>query len=555
LDAAIESGGFTGYLASVAAWLDRETPDNPSRKTLVELLGDPAFSQRLAQYQLISKITPEELGTFARGGAQNRDFLKWLLADTKALDQYLIAMVPNGRERREANTYTLSTTPFALWMKIIERDPECKEDNIYRRMAIGISTCPPRERSWGKDAPIDPVQRYVDYKEAHKNGELFPIFETLTCWEMQKVLTGWATNDEVKWFRQMVNTWMPSLRDDMRVNKLVSQVWRRNSPFLYKADQKVEGHPEPLKGGFRSALAGGGKCGPRSWTGKAVCRAFGIPAIGVRQPHWKVVYGRGWHVSKADDVLVNVRGFGFVEEANLRSQVEDFHNIEHLRWLSTAVTDAASKEAILKAVAQIDGEAVKKPARLDAPEPKTSLTEEKPFPVTPGVIHVEAEKYVKSGKTQLQTCMTGGQQVHFGAWSEGAFAEYEIEVPQSGTYALTVRAAAVNLHQALNFTIGSEKPVPVPVALSYGLWETTKPVDFKLVAGKQKVRIHIGNQRGVTVRWFEFRKELDVGRGRSTGDREVQRSLHRPSDSGGTTASRSDSAASLENQVRVLPCC
>jgi len=47
----------------------------------------------------------------------------------------------------------------------------------------------------------------------------------------------------------------------------------------------------------------------------------------------------------------------------------------------------------------------------------------------------------------------------------------------------------------------------VPVALSYGLWETTKPVDFKLIAGKQKVRIQIGNQRGVTVRWFEFKKK------------------------------------------------
>jgi hypothetical protein len=344
---------------------------------------------------------------------------------------------------------------------------------------------------------------------------------------MQRVLTGWATNEELKWLRQMVNTWMPSLRNDMRVNKLVSQVWRRNSPFSYKASKKVEGHPKPLKGGFRSALAGGGKCGPRSWTGKAVCRAFGIPAIGVKQPahaafayrshkkqvdpqmdqHWKVVYGRGWHVSKADDVLVNVKGSGFVEEANLRSQVEDFYNIEHLRWLSTAVTNTKKREAILKGVAQIDAAAVKKPARLDAPEPKTPLTEEEPFPVRPGVIHVEAEKYLKSGKMQLQTCMTGGQQLHFGAWSDGAFAEYEIEVPQPGTYALTVRAAAVNLHQVLNFRTGSEKSVPVPVALSYGLWETTKPVDFKLIAGKQKVRIHIGNQRGVTVRWFEFKKK------------------------------------------------
>ena len=314
LKTAIETGAFAGYFDSLSAWLNHKTPGDAAGITagsMKRLLADPGFLGALARRQLLAKHGVEKIGAFAKVGPANRAFLTWLLGNAEAMDLYLIGATPTGRKKREADTYTLPTESLDLWKRIRTADPDASK-GLYLKLAIATALSPPPKSSYVGahgigSVPIDPVQRYKHYKAAHENKELFPIFDTLTVWELRKVVPDWAADRGLTWVRQMLNTWRPDLRKDQQVHKIVSEVWRRNSPI-------------PFSKGFITVMEGGGKCGPRSWFGRMACRAFGIPAVGVGQPGhaafaikaadpasepqpgavWKVVYGRGWHVSKAE---------------------------------------------------------------------------------------------------------------------------------------------------------------------------------------------------------------------------------------------------------------
>ena len=44
-----------------------------------------------------------------------------------------------------------------------------------------------------------------------------------------KVVDSPASDQDLAWAREMLNTWRPDLRKDNRVVRIVSEVWRRNS--------------------------------------------------------------------------------------------------------------------------------------------------------------------------------------------------------------------------------------------------------------------------------------------------------------------------------------
>lgn len=92
-----------------------------------------------------------------------------------------------------------------------------------------------------------------------------------------------------------------------------------------------------------------------------------------------------------------------------------------------------------------------------APAPPKTLPEA-PIRTEPGVIHIEAESFVSDGGITIwgghpgvpvYDCTTGGKQAFFQGALASAWAGYKINVPATGLYELTVRAAAVNQGQGL----------------------------------------------------------------------------------------------------------
>lgn len=558
VDGAIKSGDFGAYQAELGKELNAKVLAGATEPVLTKLIQDPVVAIMLAQYRFIQKIGAANLGIFAKAGEDNKTFLSWLLNNRTAMETYLEAATPTGLKAREEDKWTLKTDSLEIWKKIFSADLDSKE-GMYLKMAVGMAINPPPAEGSHSKIPITPLGRYNYFKTADKNNELFPTFRTLTAWEYSKVFCNngpTASDEEFTWGREMIKTFRPDFLEKQQVVNIVSMVWRRASPNHYT--------------GMQTMLQGGGKCGPRAFFGVFINQAFGIPSIGVGQPKhacvsfkafdpamepqpgsiWKVAYGGGWNVSKLD----GLSGPDFVEGVEARMRLGQFSQVEHLRWLASslaskeqaaAVMGVAQKIAQVKPATKIDMNASLKAEEAEA-DPgaveksrfgksapvKVETTAsgktyppgkpEEPVKVAPGVIHVEAASFGKTGgkiswggqfpNVLVHDSYTGGKQIYFQQQMKEQWADYTLDVPASGTYEITMKAACVNEDQLLEVCSGTNVIAKVPIALKYGLWDVSKPVELKLEKGSQTIRIQTpvsvnaeNHKRGIALKWFEFK--------------------------------------------------
>ena len=533
-------GDYTGYFSNISTWLNQKVSAGArdlSEATLKKLLQDPVFANTLCQRTLLSKYGVGNFEAFAKADPSNRTFLLWLLQNTKAMDMYLIGAAPTGLGQREANNYGLPVGSLDIWKRIYYADPESRE-GLYLRLAIATCLNPPGTGNRGAgqaETPADPVGRYNHFKSAHKNKELFPSFNNLTVWEYQKVVSSCASDADLKWAREMLNTWRPDLRIHEQVVNSTSEVWYRKSPVPYTD--------------FKAVLEGGGKCGPRSSWAVMICQAFGIPAIGVSQPGhacvaykavdpsmqpqpgsvWKVAYGRGWQFSR----LEGLSGPDFIAGVEERSRVTLFSQVEHLRWLAstlaskeqaagvmqvarkiqqsapatkvdlTASEKAAEAESEKAAEAEEKLQPEDKPSKAAAPTPASMP--EAPFKVMPGTLHFEAELFSAMSGIRVYDCFTGGKQVNFQKNMNSSRVDYKVNVPATGTYGMVMRVATPNRDQIIEVGTGTNKIATINIPNTTGLWGTTAEVNVRLNKGLQTLRLSAPFQRGIALRWFELK--------------------------------------------------
>jgi hypothetical protein len=559
LDTAIKSGEFNAYLTNASAWLNEKAPAKPDEKTAATLLKDPVFLSVLDQRQLIAKTGADKLGAFAKADPANQAFLTWLLKNTPAMELYLEGAVPIGLAAREANDYTLNTSSLETWKKILKADPDAK-DGLYLKMAIALALASPTPGGAGSaEKSDDAISRYQHYKTAHQKMELMPSFDKLTVWEYTKVLTSGASEADLTWAREMVNTFRPDLRIDERVVETTSLVWRRAAPPKF--------YPNGGYQNFKNVLSGGGKCGPRSSWSVMICRAFGIPAIGVGQPAhacvayksanpmlqpqpgsaWKVGFGGGWQVSK----LEGMSGPEFLAAIEKRSDAAKFSAVEHLRWLASALSTADRSAAFMEVsrkindsitAAKTDLTASLKPDEAEAdpgvkaaalvktaqPAVKTTLTNNAPtiIKAAAGTLLVDAASFTETGgKTSwggqtphvlVHDSYSGGKQIYFQQQMKEQWADYTLDVPTAGNYQITMKATCINDDQLLEVCSGSNVIATVPIANTFGLWEETKPVELKLEQGKQTLRVQTpasvnaeNHKRGIALKSFELKPKAN----------------------------------------------
>lgn len=465
-------GDYTGYFNTLSTRLNQKVSADArdlSEAALKNLLRDTAFLNTLCQRTLMAKYGVGHFEAFAKADPSNRTFLFWLLQNTPAMDLYLLGAAPVGLAQRGANNYGLPGRSLEIWKRIYHADPESRQ-GLYLRLAIATALRPPGTGNRGagmQENPSDPVVRYNYFKSAHKNRELFPSFDGLSVWELTHVVSSCASESDLTWGREMVNTWVPQLREGEKVVDTTSQVWYRNSPI-------------PFTNGFKSVMEGGGKCGPRSSWGVFICQAFGIPAIGVAQPahacvayrlpdgSWQVAYGKGWGASR----LEGLSGGEFLEGAKARSHSTQFSQVEHLRWLASAL--ASQEQAAVLAVAQKIALAAPPidtiPFARSATAAKPATRPDLPLPAAPGVIRVEAKDFFDQGGEHafggqhrgvpVVDSYTGGKQLHFQALMPSAWVGYKVNVPATGVYEMATRVATVNSGQGLYVrSFGTMAPV------------------------------------------------------------------------------------------------
>jgi len=424
LGAAISTGDFRGYFAKLSAWLDQKTPSDTGKITqsaLTALLKEPVFRNALDQRRFLETHGVDKLNAFAKVEAK-RPFLAWVMTSTERMDLYMEYATP-GIDALER------------WYKLYTEDPESRQ-GIYLRMAMAAALWPPGGvgQYRGTEA-IEWHKRYNNFKTAHKNKNLVPSFDHLLVCDYARCLNCIGADTDINWARQMIHDWRPDLLEKEQIHKIVSEVWRRWSPF-------------PFTNGYITVMEGGGKCGPRGMFGQFVCNAMGVPAIGVGQPQhctfaarcdypetkpqvgslWKVYQGDGWEVSDCG----GCNGAHFAAQETLKYRTAEWSLVQHLNWLASAIPTkeraAAVKALAVKVVKPVNttnpmgvpafecdvvfaGSAAKAdpskkeaianfnvegpPAATDASNmaSRPARVKESPFKVAPGVIHVEAETF------------------------------------------------------------------------------------------------------------------------------------------------------------------
>ena len=194
-------------------------------------------------------------------------------------------------------------------------------------MAVALQLCQPRLHFHSKTDYIDPIQRYNHYLQAYQNKELDDVFDTLSIFELRYVIDNDATNEEIQWGRNYLKAYRPDeiLMDDVQWK----YCWAVRSDVGYR-------HPDHDFTTYAGLLSAGGECGPRAWFGRFMCKCFGIPTWGVRQPGhaamshytngkngWMICLGAAWEYSWWEDERYGAKsntrhGPDFYEETQAR---------------------------------------------------------------------------------------------------------------------------------------------------------------------------------------------------------------------------------------------
>jgi hypothetical protein len=119
-----------------------------------------------------------------------------------------------------------------------------------------------------------------------------------------------------------------------------------------------------------------------------------------------------------------------------------------------------------------------------------------------GIITIPAVAHNKpSGQFAAMKSFLGGMQLHC---TGGFKAEYIIEAPRAGRYALTARVATVQEGQKFQFAANdSQASVEIAVPYTIGLWQQTQPVEISLVNERNVLHFALTDgSRGVTIKEF-----------------------------------------------------
>jgi hypothetical protein len=490
---------------------------------LREFESEAGVGLTLMRYQLLRKVGAPALQDFRKERAQEA-FLVWLWDNPSALHLFLEGATPLGLTQRDEDKALIKAETLALWSQLWNADPESRE-GLFLRLAIATALLPPGQGNHGAGQqvpPPSPTKRYQHFKQAYLAKELYPSFAHHSVWEYMQVVSSPASDADLAWTRQVVNTWRPDLRAKEQVVKTVSEVKYGNSPHPY--------------GDYKDVLNGGGKCGPRSSWGVMVCQAFGIPAVGVGQPGhacvafktaypetqpqpgniWKVDYGAGWEKSR----IYGLSGPDFLQAIASRSRSAEFTRTERLRWLAAAVTGSVSAEKLtsLKALltTQMKDLRLAKPVFGEGDNAAEAEREPATKPAAPvankaaasrvgaGIVAIPATAFSKLGGARVHESTGGGRQVYFEKNAPNTWAEYPLEVSKAGKYLIILQAATPNTGQAVDLLVDGRKLATLAIPNSLGLWAETPPIEVELAAGPQVLRFAVPSQRGLAVKQIKL---------------------------------------------------
>jgi hypothetical protein len=305
---------------------------------LLRLLRTNKDLQRsLFECTVLVQSTPNKLAEWcAKDPKLNHALLDVFLANL----EYMKAFLVNGGPVH-GNFGPALDICSNLNLQVQEREGNCRtssRQSFLERLALAVAL----EHAspipiWKKENSehVDPAERFWHYADAHLDGALDPSFEKLSVWEMRMVVDGDATHQDLTWGREYLKAYRPD------------EIWTPDEHWRYAMAVKSDvgyRQPEHEFNNYKDLISAGGKCGARAWFGRFICKAWGIPTWGIRQPGhaalsrwtsdgWKICLGApNWDISWWDEMrysgddtntaATTRRGPDFLEESTARKAAE-----------------------------------------------------------------------------------------------------------------------------------------------------------------------------------------------------------------------------------------
>ena len=493
------------------------------------IAGDK-LDAKLVKAAVLADATPRGLAEFAQQGAMQTAMVDALLADTALMKQMMEAGGAKfGKYGRAVELYAT----------IRKASPKSADGTLQRlALAVALEHAKPIEQSNPaneKNGPavVDPVKRYQHYEKAFLDGELDPAFKDMTTWELRMVVDCDAPDSILAWGREMLRNYRP----DHIYNP--DYGWRYTgtvrTEVKYGSQEVSEDLPSLQT--YQNIINNGGVCGRRAFFGRFIGQSFGIPTWGVTQhkhaavSHWTpkgwvVNLGAGFEHSWWDKDEVPKSGSDFLLETQAREHGAAYMKVLRAQWISRILGEQqyngrksvaggfwsgmaqyqtvglASTAVALGPLGQELAEANEAKQKQVLAQPKLEATDQKSVVGANGTLTIPAVAFTKpSGHFAAMKSFAGGMQLHC---TGGFKADYEIEIPKAGKYALTARVVTVQDGQKFRFE-GGESKTPLEVAVPYtiGKWQQTPPIELTLANGKNVIRAALlDGSRGVTVKDF-----------------------------------------------------
>jgi hypothetical protein len=399
---------------------------------------------------------------------------------------------------------------------LVDEDDEFAACHKRLAMAVALEHANPVEVFDSNGVFVDPVQRFIHYVEAQLRGELDPAFPYFSTWEYRYVVDSNADDEQLQWGRDHLKRYRP---DQVTMG---SPQWRYAMAVKSDVGYRQAAWTSSPKT-YQQLVSGGGKCGPRAWYGRYICKAFGTPTWGVKQPAhaavsrwtpngWVTLLGGGWGNSNWQ----NRRGPHFQIEAHSRSFQQDlevyFNKITLLECMAEAYEEKsapaekacfdpkffwrslvnaqsrlwscqAKEEHFRRGPGEGMGEATclmrEYLSRKDNPKDDNVVEV-----LEGGTFRIPACSFSKQKKVKPFKCFEGGGQIHF----EEKASELEYVIPKhvpKQEYEVICKICNVHLmHEQyqLCFEVNDENPQEAATPYTIGEWGYTKPV-----------RVHLGD--------------------------------------------------------------
>lgn len=240
------------------------------QNTMEILLSDAYDDSDLITLTVLKQSGAKKLANWCATGDEEASELMGFLHDPAQIKLFLRGGGARNGEYGRA---------VQIFRRLVSKEPQpdqVKDVTTRLALAVALELCSPLALFRSSTQFVDPIQRYMHYEQAYRFGELDPMFDTFQVWELRGVVNSDASNEELGWGRESLLNFRPDIAysDDpkWRYCEIVRTDVTYKAPEWYKKQRSYD-----------QILSGGGKCGPRAWYGRFICKAFGIPTWGVKQ--------------------------------------------------------------------------------------------------------------------------------------------------------------------------------------------------------------------------------------------------------------------------------